>query len=171
MRFCARCGLPLNGVRELVASGGVPAAGSGAGAQSAQLFKSQRGVRRGTWMMLVSFLLALVVGLLSAIEDELAPLLLIPFLCFVAGFVRLLYGVFWEERRARVKEASSQAQAAANPAQLAAPARGTGLPPARVAPVEEFTAQRMKTAEILQPPSVTENTTRLLEDEADANRA
>lgn len=171
MRFCARCGLPLSGVRELVASGGVAAAGSVVGAQSA-LSKSQKGVRRGTLMMLVSFPLALLVGLLSAIDDVFAVLLLLPLLCFVAGFARLLYGVFWEERRARAKEVASQAQvAAANPAQVGAPARGTGLPPARFAPVEDFTPQRMKTAEILQPPSVTENTTRLLEDEADANHA
>lgn len=169
VRFCSRCGFSLSAVRELVASNSALVE-RGTEAQAGQLSRSQRGVRKGACLMLLSLGLTLVVAFLSAIDDDLAVLGLVPVLCFVVGFVRVLYGVFLADKRAsRAKGAASQPQVVpvmAGPPVTAAARRPELFPP-RVTPIKSFTAQRGETAEMVRPPSVTENTTRLLEEEAD----
>jgi hypothetical protein len=167
MRFCSRCGFSLSVMRELIANGGVLAEPV-TRAQSEQLAKSLRGMRRATWLMLAGVPLTLVTGLLAALEDDFAVLLLLPFLCFVVGFARLLYTVFWEGRTSRVKGDTLQPQATSlHPSQLGTTMRSPELSP-QGAPIESFPDQRMRTAEMVQPRSVTENTTRLLDEEADS---
>lgn len=175
VRFCSRCGFSLVAVRELIAAGGGALAEHGAEAQAGQLSRSQRGVRKGAWMMLASVAVALVVGLLAAIiDDDIAVLLLLPVFCFIVGCARVLYGVFLADGRARRLQGASALRpqvAAAMPGQFGAGARVPGLSPPRVAPIGSFTAQRAETAEMVRPPSVTEGTTRLLDEEAGAHRA
>jgi hypothetical protein len=170
VRFCSRCGFPLGIVRELIASGGSIVERE-AEAQGGQLSPAFRGVRKGVWIMLASLPLALVTALLTAIDDGFAILILLSVLCFVTGFARLLYGTFKEEKAPRLKSGSSQPQVASVIlAQPVTAARSPELPPARVPPIEDFTEQRMVTAEMAEPPSVTENTTRLLDEESDSHR-
>ena len=170
VRFCSRCGFSLIAVRELIASGGALLE-HGGGAQAGQISPGQRVVRRGAWMMLASLALTVVVGILSAIDDDFAVLLLLPLLGFVIGVVQVLYGVFVSEKRARRKRAASQPPAVPiMPGQLGTAARPE-LPPPRVAPIESFAAPRVDTAKMVQPPSVTENTTRLLDEESDPRRS
>lgn len=162
VRFCSRCGFTLGTVRELISSGGALVERE-AGAQAGELSPALTGVRKGVWIMLASLPLALVAGLLTTIDDAFAIFLLLPALCFVVGFGRLLYGTFIEGKAPRVKRGSSQPHVASvMPAQLGSPE----LRPARVPSIEDFNAQRMTTAEMVQPPSVTENTTRLLDSDA-----
>jgi hypothetical protein len=171
MRFCSRCGFSLIAVRELVA-GGNALVQQEAETPVAQLSCGQRGVRRGAWMMLASLALTLIVGLLAAIDDGFAVLVLLPFLGFVSGFALLLYGVFLADKRAaRKKRAASQPHLATSMhGQLGTAPRSPELYPSRMAPIENFTAKRGETAEMVRPPSVTENTTRLLDEEADPRR-
>jgi len=171
VRFCSRCGFSLIALRELINSGGALAA-HGAEAPARQLSRSQRGVLKGAWMILASLVLALVVGVLTAVDDDLAVLLLVPSLCFVIGCARVLYGVFLAEKVARrFKGAAPQPHAVPlMPGQLGAAARSPELSPPRGTPVGSFTAQRVETAEMVRPPSVTENTTRLFDGEADSRR-
>jgi hypothetical protein len=125
-------------------------------------------------MILASLALALVVGLLAAaIDDEIAVLLLLPFLCFVIGVIRVLYGVFFAEKRARrLKGDAPQPHAVpVTPGQLGAAARSPELSAPRGTPIRSFTTQRVETAEMVRPPSVTESTTRLFDGEADSHRA
>ncbi len=167
MRFCSRCGFLLSGVRELITSGGVITAGE-AGAQKEQLPKSQRGMRKGVWIMLAAIPLAIVAGSLAAIDDVFAVLLLLPFLCFIIGIARLLYGTFLEKNLPQGKRDATQLQVTSEmPAQIGV-GRSPELSPARGVPIEGFIEQRMKTAEMVQPQSVTENTTRLLAEDADS---
>lgn len=155
VRFCSRCGLPLGAVRELVAAGG-EVAGRAAEVPAARPLKALKGVRRGVKLMLFSFPLALIAGILTANDDDFAFLFLLPVLFFVAGFARTIYGVFAEGRAERVE-------------QLGSAGRASELPPQRAVPVGAVAGQRLQTAEMIhQPPSVTESTTRLLEDEPDA---
>ncbi|MEK6279473.1 MAG: zinc ribbon domain-containing protein [Acidobacteriota bacterium] len=171
MRFCSRCGFSLSGVRELIASASAPVEPA-AEPQTSQLLRRQRGVRRGAWMMLASLALALVVGLLAAIDDVFAVFLLVPILCFVIGFARVLYGALIAEKRAaRRKLAASQPQVIPlMSGQSGTDAHRPQLYPPRVAPTESFTPQRINTAEMVQPPSVIEGTTRLLDEEAGRHR-
>lgn len=169
LRFCSRCGFPLSAVRELIATGGVPAEREPEGGRLSPAF---RGVRKGVWVLLAGVLMTLVIGLMAAADEDLAVLLLLPLLCFVVGFVRVLYAVFLENRAPRGKKDSEQPQVPpARPPQPISAARNPELPPAQVPPTTAFIEKRVKTAEIVQPPSVTENTTRLLDEEADSRRS
>lgn len=170
-RFCSRCGFPLSAVRELVASDGAPI-DPGAEAQAEQLSRTQRSVRKGARMMLVTLALALVGGLLTVMNDDFAIFLIPVAICFIVGFARVLHGVFLAEKRAlKVKGAALSTHAVpVMPGQLDAAARSPELSPPQVAPVQSFTAQRAETAEMVRPSSVTENTTKLLDEESDPRR-
>ena len=117
-------------------------------------------------MMLAGLVLAVLVGLLSAIDDDLAVLLLVPLLCFIIGFLRVLYGVFFAGKKATALKQPQPMM----PVQLSAPPRSPELSAPRVAPLESLSAHRAQTAEMVQPASVTESTTRLLDDESDPRR-
>jgi hypothetical protein len=118
--------------------------------------------------MLASLAFTLFVGFMSAIDDDFAILLLLPLLGFVIGLLTVFYGAFLADKRA-LKGAASQPQyaGATFPGQLGTPARSPELPASRMAPIESFPSKRGETAEMIQPPSVTENTTRLLDEESD----
>ena len=158
VRFCSRCGFLLTPVRELVARDS-EAAEQGAIARANQLTRTQKGVRKGAWLMLASLAFTVFVGFLSVMDDDFAVLLFLPLLAFIVGFLRVLYGVFFAEKRAARLTAATAQQTAGKPAtppQLAAP---------RTMPIESF--NKGTTAEMVSPPSVTENTTRLLEAESE----
>lgn len=169
MRFCSRCGFSLTAVRELIASD-IAIVERAPEAQAAQLPRGQRSARKGACMMVASLVLALVVGLLIAVEDVFAVLLVLPFLCFVIGFMRVMYGVFFAEKRTPLLKGTDSQPHSILPGQLGTPARSPELSAPRVAPIESFTAHRVETAEMVQPRSVTENTTRLLDEESDPRR-
>lgn len=167
VRFCSRCGFSIGAVRELIASGNaltVP----GPDVQTRSC--GQKAVRRGAWIMLASLAFTLFVGFMSAIDDDFAVMLVLPFLGFIIGLVSVFYGAFWADKRALKRAAAKSLVVPTMPGQLGAPA-GAELPASRMAPIESFTGKRGETAEMIQsPPSVTENTTRLLEEESDARR-
>jgi hypothetical protein len=167
VRFCSRCGFSLSAVRELVAAGGSTLVERGVEAQPGQLSHGQRGVRKGARMMLASVVLALFIALLSSMDDVFAVFLLLPFLCFVVGFGRVLDGVFLADRRERrAKKAITQPPGIPlTTAQINGDARRPELSAPWAAPVGSFTAQQGETAKMAQPPSVAEGTTRLLLDD------
>jgi hypothetical protein len=175
VRFCSRCGFSLSAVRELVAgSGGDTLVEREAKAQPGQLSRGRKGVRKGARMMLSSLVLALIVALLASMDNDFAALILLPFLCFVVGFGRVLYGIFLADKRAR-RAQGAITQASGIPlttAQIGGDTRRHELfAPWSTAPVGSFTAQQGETAKMVQPPSVAEGTTRLLpEDEPDPLR-
>ena len=168
MRFCSRCGFPLIAVRDLVASGNALVKLE----EPLQASCGQKAVRRAAWMLMASVVLSLFVGFLAAIEDDFAVFFIFPFLIFLIGFALMLYGVFIADKRAaRKKAAALQKQLAASmQAHLNAAPRTPELYPSQMTPNESFTGRRPQTAEMFRPPSVTENTTRLLEDDPDQRR-
>ena len=167
MRFCSRCGFSLGAVRELVASENALVE-KGAGAHAGERSCGQKAVRRGAWIMLASLAFTLFVGVMTAIDDDFAILLFLSFLGFVFGLLNVFYGAFLADKRARKKAAALKATVVPMmPVQQGLPAE---LPAARIAPIESLPSKRGRTAEMVQPPSVTENTTRLLDEESDARR-
>jgi hypothetical protein len=168
VRFCSRCGFSLSAVRELVAgSGGDTLVERGAEAQPGQLSRGRRGVRKGARMMLASLVLGLIVAVFASIDDVFAVLILLPLLCFVVGFGRVLYGVFLADKRARrAKEAITHASGISlTTAQIGGDTRRHELfGPWATAPVGSFTAQQGETSKMVQPPSVAEGTTRLFQE-------
>ncbi len=168
MRFCSRCGFSLGIVKELLTSGGARVE-SDLQAQSSQPSSMHCSVRRATWIMLACLPLFLFVLLMIAVDDDFAVLLLIPLLAFLFGFFLLLYGVFFAEKRARRSKQSNQPQVATTEQPSLASMRYAELSAARSLPIDTLAVPRVDTAKMAQPPSVTENTTRLLDDERDSH--
>jgi len=161
MRFCSRCGFPLGNVMQLVASGGEVATPE---APKKRERSPMRGVRQGTWIILGSFIYSLFVAALSIADEDFAVLFLVSLVAFLAGFVRLLYAVFVQDRRERKQQESQMNTPGAIPGYATGNARYQLGQPSGV-PVDSFTRPIKTTAEVVQPPSVIENTTRLLDDE------
>ncbi|HVS80345.1 MAG TPA: hypothetical protein VHE60_01255 [Pyrinomonadaceae bacterium] len=124
----------------------------------------KRGVKQGVLI----FLLGVLVVPILAVFTSFAPgrlsimfeffLILAAILCFAGGPLRMLFAALFEEGAQAYQYMRPQSYA---PPAIPAPARLSALPP----PAANQTnwAARPQTAEILQPPSVTDSTTRLLE--------
>jgi hypothetical protein len=103
----------------------------------------------------VLFAIFLVISL--AIDDG-GPMA-VPFIVFFVGLVMMLYA-----RLFSAKTEPANRHVAQTSALNSATARGS-LPPAANMPIPDFGRQQVRTNELAQPPSVTENTTRLLDNE------
>jgi hypothetical protein len=138
VRFCSRCGLQLEGVEQLVATGGLSTL---AGKPGDALSPRRRGMRLGAKVLFYGVVLIPVSFALSIMFDSPVPLFLFATVLMV-GAARMAYARLFEE------------DAPGASRQGALPARDAGaLPP-----------HRLTTGE-LEPPSVTEHTTALLEKE------
>lgn len=157
VRFCSRCGFPLETVANLLAHDGVPIALETKDEQP--LSTLQKGVRQGTALMLTSLVAGFIAALLSIFVLG-KPELFVPLVggaIFLCGLLRILYAYAFES------DTEIQRQSF-EPAQLSATSREY-LPPAQAVSVAGFDVRRVNTAEIAMPPSVTEHTTKLLKDE------
>jgi endogenous inhibitor of DNA gyrase (YacG/DUF329 family) len=159
MRFCSRCGLPLSGLGEWIAGGGVPA--TQAAAKKVSLRSPRRkGIRLGAKVMFFSAVLFPVFLALSLAIDEGAPMFL-PFFVFFVGLAIMVYSRLFRED---IPSAQSEPAPTSRPTTMS---EAGGLPPANV-PIHgpgDFARPRPRTNELAQPPSVTENTTKLLDQE------
>ena len=171
VRFCSRCGYLLDGVAAVIASGGiVPTRYVQPGNQKPS--PRSKGARQGAMLMLSGILVVPIVAILSYnllfnVSQIIIPLSAL--FCFVGGLLRILYALLMED--ATPESGSSQMGGYATPAapQFDRSARNAALPPASANTATNW-RPRPNTAEIYQPPSVTENTTRLLEKEDPKNR-
>lgn len=166
MRFCSRCGFPLGSVTEILAQGGVLRSAGGDELREQALSPRRAGVKQGVVMLLLGTVIVPVLGIINSYQQSttlLEVLVAISAVIFFAGgLMRILYALLFESSA----QASPKAQSApSGPAEIGAPARVSALPPAQTIPAAHFTPRRMNTAELVQPPSVTENTTRLLDEE------
>lgn len=169
VRYCSRCGFPLGGVAELLASGGVLQVYQ-EGSARPWLSPRQRGIRQGAMMML-SLLLVMPIVIFMFVAmlgfpGELIPL--IGAILLMGGILRIIYAAIFEDDRPHVKHESlpQYVAPATAPARLSTPARGSSLPPAQSTPTSAWRGP-VNTSELVAPPSVTENTTRLLDERPD----
>lgn len=164
IRFCSRCGFPLEGVLQLLDSGGILPFYS---SEPREPSPRKKGVRQGGLLLLLGILIVPMLGILSSFSpgrigvlfELLAALSSIIF--FVGGLMRMLYAALFEEGAARPHAIASPYIAPAMPTQLGVVSRSAALPPV-TGRVPSGWQQRPATAELVRPPSVTENTTRLL---------
>lgn len=164
MRFCSRCGFPLTVVAHLLANNGVLEQ------LSREQNKKARSSRRkimseGAYLTLIAWLAALGATHWSNAGGtlEIATGIAIITFLFVGliGLIRFVYGFLFVSDSVLPQSESLdrliQEQAAR-----------TALPPQQSLPVSDY-LRRADTKEMATRPSVTENTTRLL-DEPPANR-
>lgn len=162
VRFCSRCGFPLDGVAEVLVHGGVLPVRYADDGKSGMTPK-QKGIRQGAMMMLCTFLAVPIISIIT-VQLHIAPKFFIPltaFIFFIGGLMRILYAALIEADTPTA--ALAPAQTYAPPAELNAARRPSFLPPQQSTPASDWRGRR-NTAELATPPSVTENTTRLLDD-------
>lgn len=164
VRFCPRCGFQLGVVRMLLVEGETPTA-SAALPEKQSFIRSlrKRDLTIGAMLMFVAaFMVAGITIDLPASHS--APILLLVVAWFLLSFAinavplfRYLFGAGTPESG---RGASLPKPARGELASLAA----RTLPPSRVSPEHVLNSRPANTAEALQPPSVTEQTTNLLKD-------
>ena len=154
VRFCPRCGLSLAAVPALVAGVEAPAA---EGASGGGRKRKRAQTRRGAKIMFFGAVLFPVFLGLSIAFDSPGPLA-VPFMVFLAGLAWMLYFVLFGEE-------IPDARAETGREGLREGRGAQALPPATFVPASGFGGRRAQTADMAQPPSVTEQTTRLLDEE------
>jgi ribosomal protein S27AE len=154
VRFCPRCGLSLMPHAALLAGYDSAAAGRGA-AQAAEQTSKRAGTRRGAKLMFFSVVLFPVFFALCFLVDGPAPLV-VPITFFLTGLVWLVYARLFGDDLVHVHRGASRGE-------LQPGAGRTALGAPQFVPASLFNQQRANTAEIVPPPSVTENTTTLLD--------
>ena len=160
MRFCSRCGFPLAIVSQLVRGRGAlegfdPEA-------KGELTPRQKGVRWGLILMILSLLLVPLAALMTAMKSDFFALFVPVFALFVLGLGRLLHAYLLAQS---TPKESGKSLAASSDKQSSG-AYAAALPAGQSIPAATW-KQPVNTSEIAHPVSVTENTTRLLNDESD----
>lgn len=157
MRFCSRCGIALTGLAEWLAGGPLPVKRAEE-VQVAAPSPRRKGIRRAAKLMFFSGVLFPIFLAFSIGADEGAPMV-VPFLLFFISLVMMLYARLFSDNKAPVNIQSAQTTT------LGSTSARVSLPPATSAPIPAVGRQQVRTNELAQPPSVTENTTRLLDNE------
>lgn len=161
MKFCSRCGLALSGLAEWLAGGHVLPARRKEGDDA--LSPRRKGIRRAAKLMFFSGVLFPVFLVFSIAVEEPGPMI-IPFAVFFIALVMMLYARLFSDNTAPITNQTFMPGQAAQTSVLGSAARGS-LPAAGEMPLPAIGRQQVRTNELAQPPSVTENTTRLLDNE------
>lgn len=165
MRFCSRCGFPMEGTMHLLASGGLIPQYQHSVEQKGPSPR-RKGVKQGALLMLIGAILVPVLFVMSGFAPGRLENVfeffgtLAAIICFLGGPLRMLFAGIFEEGAPQPRFMTPMSYVP--PVIAAPPARVSALPPPSVNPSASW-RQRPQTAEILQPPSVTDNTTRLLD--------
>ena len=162
--FCSRCGYLLTGTAELIQFGGILPNKPGKNSPRS------RGVKQGAFLFLLGLVLFPILGLLSAFLFRVPPWPagIVLFLTAGAGILRIAYALMFEQS---FPVALPPAGELSNPSlKISAHHNPSALPPQQTFPADEYASPRtgrwLDTND-LEPGSVTEGTTRLLENEAE----
>lgn len=154
MRFCSRCGLALSGLAEWLAGGllvrrtdETPRAPS----------RQRKNMRRAAKLMFFSVALFPIFFLLCVLTDEPGPLFP-PLLIFFASLMWMAYSRLFIEDRDEISQFSP-------PPVFASVGSRSSLPPPTEMPMPDLRRSQVRTNELAEVPSVTEHTTRLLDNE------
>ncbi len=173
IRYCSRCGFPLDGVIHLLGNGGMLPVYR-ASDEPVPISPRRKGVKQGGLLLLSGAVIVPILAMFASFGNStfleiLAALAAI--ICFVGGPLRMLYAAVFEEPapkpiRAYGPPAHMPAHVSSHmytPQQFSPPPNHALPPPPARSP--SSWRPRPNTAELANPPSVTENTTRLLEKE------
>ncbi|HJP95047.1 MAG TPA: hypothetical protein VJ875_24005 [Pyrinomonadaceae bacterium] len=171
IRFCSRCGFPLDGVIQLLNNGGMIPIYRHPD-EPVPVSPRRKGVKQGGLLLLSGAVIVPILGMFasyagsSTFLEILAALAAI--ICFIGGPLRMLYAALFEEGAPRPVRAYGP-PAMNTPPQFVPRGQNPVLPPAPARAPSGW-RPRPTTAELANPPSVTENTTRLLDKEDRTDR-
>lgn len=159
VRFCRTCGFSLRGVKELILPD--------ERAAKAEKTRVDTAFNQGLALMLVSLVAAIILTLFQ--DAHLIPQIYVKIVAaffILAGLMRMFYpyvigqGLGRKEQETLFYEADARIETGKLP---------FSLPASHGIPVSDFSSRRGDTAEMVQPPSVTEHTTKLLDNRQDPN--
>jgi hypothetical protein len=132
-----------------------------------QISPRRKGVKQGMLLFLLGVLLVPILGMFASFSSAVFPqmlAILAAIICFVGGPLRMFYAAVFEEGAPKPLRPYGPPMPMHVPQQFIpqAPTPALPPPPARQPPSWRT---RPTTAELANPPSVTENTTRLLDKE------
>ena len=155
VRFCPKCGFHLAGLAAFVAANEQTPDGAPVPKNAPLMTARRRGIRRGARIMFICGVLLPVAALLAFEGDAPGPLLLV---CTggLAGLAWAIFSWLFNDNTVPVGKDAARRDLGAN-------AERPALGAAQFTPAPLFDRQRVNTSELYQPPSVTENTTRLLD--------
>ena len=163
--FCSRCGYLLTGTAELLKTGGAVPETPAGGPRSPR----SRGIRMGVFMFLLMFVVAPIVGLIATfgLGIEPWPVGIVVTLLGLGGLLRIVYALMFESKVPHSRTGSRPIRELdPSSVNLATSA----LPPQRDLPASEYVSPQVGTRGDLEtrtPSSVTDSTTKLLEQEPD----
>jgi len=153
MRFCSRCGLALSGLADWLAGGGLPAQRNVEVQQVPADSPRRKGIRRASKLMFFSGVLFVIFIAISLAVDEGGPMI-VPAVVFFVSLVMMLYARLFSSATSPITNHTTE---------LNSTSTRSSLPPATSIPINN--RQQVRTNELAQPPSVTDHTTRLLDNE------
>ncbi len=158
--FCSRCGFLLTGTAEILRTGGAPPDEKKPRGFSAPTPRN-RGVKQGLFIFLLAFLIVPLLVMISiGLRIGPGPAMVGAILLTVGGLLRVAYAYMFESPMPVGADASK------TPALYGTGQMGA-LPPQRFEPINDYQSAQgsWRDTNDLEPRSVTENTTRLLEKE------
>ena len=159
MRFCKSCGFSLDGVKQLLATSGASPASEKENHKPRESPR-RKGVRQGVILLFIAMVFMPLITLIGKPRGDFLPMIFL-----MAGLMRILYAVIFQEGAPRKKQDTALHDVGPiTTDQLDTAARGSALPPPQSVPVSVFSARGMDTSEMVSPASVTEHTTKLLEE-------
>src|SRR5690349_15408477 len=172
IRFCSRCGFPLDGVVQLLNNGGLlPVLRDPT--EPVPVSPRRKGVKQGGLLFLTGVVIVSILGMFTSFTNSgFLQLLtaLAAIICFVGGPLRMFYAAVFEEGAPKPFRPYGPPLSVHMPQQqFIPPVQSPALPPP---PARQPPSWRTRptTAELANPPSVTENTTRLLDKEDRTDR-
>ena len=159
--FCSRCGFLLTGATELLLTGGAPLPPS-VGSDSPR----SRGIKQGLFMFLLVFVVAPILGMISvfALDVEPWPMGIAIFLLGGGGLLRIAYALMFESKFAPALPEGRHDRELNSSTTIVSPA---ALPPLAASEYISPQSGRWLDTNDLEPTSVTESTTKLLEKDSD----
>lgn len=154
-RFCPRCGLSLSNLAAYVAGNDFMSARPAPPPPTPEQTTKRRATRRGAKLMFFSVILFPLFFGLCFLVDGPVPLF-VPLTVFLTGLVMMVYALLFGDELINVERPAPGRD-------LGAGGDRPALGAPQFVPASSFNQQRANTAEIVQPSSVTENTTKLLD--------
>jgi endogenous inhibitor of DNA gyrase (YacG/DUF329 family) len=152
MRFCSRCGLALSGLAEWLAGGMLVRRAEETRVSSPS--RRRKMMRRAAKLMFFSAALFPLFVLMSVAVDEPGPIA-VPVILFFASLMWMVYSRLFIDDTVHMLNPAAQ-QSTFGPM----PTRMSLTPPTNIS---DFGRQQVRTNELAQAPSVTEHTTKLLD--------
>jgi hypothetical protein len=163
IRFCSRCGFLLSDVAEVVANKGISPYKTPSRLSKKDTLR-KRGIKQGAMVMLVGiFLTALISVLMPFVGFSPVFIPLSAVIGFMGGLLRIIYAFMFESNDpadVTIQTIPTLPNSYPNPKSLSE---------SHSIPADEYMAPAqgrwMETNDLAQPPSVTDNTTKLLQKE------